>query len=196
KLQVESLQRSQDDSRVVIIKAQVPEIAAAGSYDVIAHVELNGVREVATRFGGIQVDAPVKFTAIEPQWGPMVGGTKVTLYGEGFEPGNTVAEGLSIVVGSSPALSVDVLSSNKITFITPRGSPGLVNIHGKDSYGNTTNLTGAKGFGYGIRHLASTRAARSNLLDVYVDKETGVAFTASGYFHTNFSAEDSFSEAS
>src|SRR5690606_8357394 len=118
-----------------IIKAQVPAIAAAGLYDLTAHIEFNGVREAATLYGALQIDAPIRFTSLEPQWGPMAGGTTVTIYGEGFEPGNTVINGPTIGVGSSPAYEVNVLSSNKMTIVTPRGTPGQKTVYGKDRYG-------------------------------------------------------------
>ena len=49
-------------------------------------------------------------------------------------------------------------------------------------------LTGESGFGYGIKKLANTQAARSHPLDITIDQQTGVALTAAGYFHTGFDA--------
>src|SRR5690606_19952406 len=81
-LTVTSVERSQDDSRIGIVKAQVPAIAAAGLYDLLAHVEFNGVSEAVTLYGALQVDAPIVFSSIEPRWGPMSGGTVITVHGE------------------------------------------------------------------------------------------------------------------
>src|SRR5690606_4630383 len=68
-LAIGSLKRSEQDSSIAIIEAQVPALQAAGLYDLTARVEFDGVWEEASLYGALQVDAPVRFTRIEPQWG-------------------------------------------------------------------------------------------------------------------------------
>src|SRR5690606_29324610 len=193
-LAIGSLKRSEQDSSIAIIEAQVPALQAAGLYDLTAQVEFDGVWEEASLYGALQVDAPVRFTRIEPQWGPLSGGTKVTIHGEGFEPGNTVMDGLTVLFGSSPANNIEVLSSTRLTLVTPRGTPGLKRVQGKDRYGRMTELAEADGFGYGLRQLAVTQAAQARPVDVIVDQETGVALTATGYFHETFNLEKLMSQ--
>src|SRR5690606_1770578 len=194
-LTVTSVERSQDDSRIAIVKAQVPAIAAAGLYDLLAHVEFDGVSEAVTLYGALQVDAPIVFSSIEPRWGPMSCCTVITVHGEGFEPGNTVINGPTISVGSSTVYEIEVLSSNKLTFVSPRGTPGQKSVQAKDRYGRTTELSGLKGFGYGIQQLATVQASRANPVDVIVDQQTGVALTAAGYFHQGFSKKQLLEES-
>src|SRR5690606_9836688 len=77
----------------------------------------------------------------------------------------------------------------RLTLVTPRGTPGLKRVQGKDRYGRMTELAEPDGFGYGLRQLAVTQAAQAKPVDVIVDQETGVALTATGYFHETFSLE-------
>ncbi|MCI2285226.1 hypothetical protein L3081_19920 [Colwellia sp. MSW7] len=109
--------------------------------------------------------------------------------GKGFEPGNTVMDGLTVNVGSQPAREVRVISTTEIEIVTPRGVSGYNNLYGQDRYGNQTSLEGDKGFGYGIAQLSVTRAALVNPVDVYVEQESGVAALATGYF-SDFSYGD------
>ena len=62
-------------------------------------------------------------TAVNPTFGRSSGGTTVTIYGSGFQPG------ASVTFGGSPADDVDVVDPNTITvMMTPPHEPGLVTI--------------------------------------------------------------------
>src|SRR5690606_35229341 len=82
-----------------------------------------------------------------------------------------------------------------LTFVSPRGTPGQKSVQAKDRYGRTTELSGLKGFGYGIQQLATVQASRANPVDVIVDQQTGVALTAAGYFHQGFSKKQLLEES-
>ena len=55
---MDSVERSEQDSQVGIVKAQVPAISAEGLYDITAHIDFNGVAEDAVLRGGLQIDTP------------------------------------------------------------------------------------------------------------------------------------------
>ena len=114
-LQVNGIEQSTEDERVGIVLATTPPILANGQYDITALVEKDGLWQSAVLYGGLQVDAPLMFASLSPQWGPLAGGTRIMITGEGFEPGNTVMDGLTIDVGSLPARDIRV----------PVGLPGL-----------------------------------------------------------------------
>lgn len=61
-------------------------------------------------------------TAVEPNHGPTVGGTAITITGSGFGANATVA------VGGVAATSVVVVSAIKITCVTPAEPPGTVGV--------------------------------------------------------------------
>ena len=67
------------------------------------------------------VDTPPRaVTAVRPAKGAGAGGTKVTIRGTGF------ADGATVTFGGSPARKVKVVSSTKITAVTPPGQLGEV----------------------------------------------------------------------
>jgi hypothetical protein len=75
------------------------------------------------RSGFTYVDqAPRVVDAIRPGQGPVAGGTKVTITGSGFVPGATVS------IGGRPARQVDVVSSTRITAVSPRGGIGPADV--------------------------------------------------------------------
>ena len=65
---------------------------------------------------------PVTVTEISPSYGPLTGGTTVTITGTGFVSGATVT------IGSTKATNVTVVSATSITAITPAGTTGVQNI--------------------------------------------------------------------
>ncbi|MCI0342714.1 MAG: IPT/TIG domain-containing protein [Planctomycetales bacterium] len=61
-------------------------------------------------------------TGLNPTFGPVAGGTLVTMTGTGFQTGATVT------VGGSAATSVTVLTAGTITFVTPAGASGPASV--------------------------------------------------------------------
>jgi len=160
-------------------------MAQPGQYDVSIRVNNSSIWESATLYGGLLVDAPVDFDSLSPLWGPLDGGTTVTILGQGFEPGNTVLNPLKISIGSLPVRSVQVYSTKHIEIVTGGGPSGRRNVRGEDRYGNLTSLTGNDGFGYGLKLIASNTSASVHSSDVLVDQATGVALTNGGYLFEN-----------
>ncbi|RFA32307.1 hypothetical protein CAL65_20005 [Alkalilimnicola ehrlichii] len=180
------IESNDERERAAIIRAEVPAIASAGIYDVAVAVERFGAWEEAFLRGALAVDAPLQFDAISPQWGSGAGGDTVIITGQGFEPGNTVMDGLKIKIGSVPVRSIRVLSSEQIEVVTGGGTPGLHNVYGEDRYGTRTVLSGEQGFGYGLRRLASHPARDLYPTDIVIDQATGVAITNSGLFTRHY----------
>lgn len=70
----------------------------------------------------VQSQPPPAVTALSPKSGPKVGGTPVTITGTGFSSPATVK------FGATAASEVKVLSSTKITAVSPPGAAGSVNV--------------------------------------------------------------------
>ncbi len=61
-------------------------------------------------------------TGLNPTFGPVAGGTLVTMTGTGFQTGATVS------VGGSAATSVTVVTAGTLTFVTPAGASGPASV--------------------------------------------------------------------
>ena len=74
--------------------------------------------------------SPVNVLHVSPNSGPHTGGTKITITGTGFAPGAVVklGQGHGAGPGSLTATKVTVVSSGKITAVTPKGKPGTWNV--------------------------------------------------------------------
>ncbi|HEX6549508.1 MAG TPA: IPT/TIG domain-containing protein, partial [Gammaproteobacteria bacterium] len=180
---VSAVTPSTQEAGALIVTVEVPGLQSAGLFDITLQAETDGVWQSAVLHGALAVDAPVKFDHLSPQWGPITGGTTITITGSGFQPGNTVEDGLQIRIGSLPVAGIKVLSSTTLQAVTLSGTPGLHDVVGQDQYGNTTTLTGNDGFGYGLKLLVSHRASDAFPTDLYIDPQTGVAITNGGYVY-------------
>ena len=92
-------------------------------------------------------------TAVTPNTGPTSGGTAITVTGTGFVSGATV------LIGGTPATSVSVASSTRITARTPRKPAGGYSVQVRNPNGQTANTP--RGFLYSGSTSAETTAARS-----------------------------------
>ena len=118
----------------------VTPAGAAGARDV--RVTLSG-GQAATRTGGFTYTAPTgrrRCRRVSPVSGPAAGGTAVTLTGTNF------AAGATVTVGGAAATSVVVVSSTRITAVTPAGTAGARDVRVTLSGGQAATLTG--GFTY------------------------------------------------
>jgi hypothetical protein len=75
-----------------------------------------------TLAGGYVYDPFVAVDGISPIYGPVAGGTEVTVTGQGF------AAGAQLRIGALAAASVKVVDETTLTAVTPPGSPGLANV--------------------------------------------------------------------
>ena len=99
---------------------EVPE-APTGFVGAVDVTLSNGLG-VATAVGAYEYLPFVKVYEIQPNFGPLAGGTDVKVSGVGFGPG------LQLRVGALPASNVQVLDDHTATGTTPPGSPGLANV--------------------------------------------------------------------
>jgi hypothetical protein len=76
-------------------------------------------------------------TAVTPMVGPISGGTRVTILGNGF------SEGLVVLFGNDAATDVNRLNSSVLTCVTPPHAPGLVDVTVGAGAGNPLVLAGA-----------------------------------------------------
>ncbi|MCU0661938.1 MAG: IPT/TIG domain-containing protein, partial [Myxococcota bacterium] len=176
---VYDLQATGSSGHGAIVTAVVPALSEPGQYDVSVAVWRDGVWEMATLRGALAVDEPLHFEHLSPSFGPVTGGTAITLRGRGFEPGNTVMDGIKVRIGSVPAASVKVLSTTEMVVISPPGLVGRNDVFGQDRYGYKSSLRGDAGFGYGLRRI-TTRSMPFSAADLHIDQETGVAVTNGG----------------
>ena len=179
-LSIEGVTRDNDASPAVL-KVSVPALPAAGQYNLTLQVQRDRVWQQTVLEGALLVDAPIRFDALVPLWGPVVGDTVVTITGDGFEPGNTVMDGLKVRFGGLPVGRIEVLASNRMRVTSSRGAPGKVDVLGEDRYGNQASLTGDRGFGYGLRKQSELHPSLLYPNDVWIDQQTGVAITNGGH---------------
>ncbi|MGM0577237.1 MAG: IPT/TIG domain-containing protein [Myxococcota bacterium] len=105
------------DSAAHTALVQVPA-AEPGTVD----VTLTNANGADTLAGGYTYEPYVRVWEVLPNYGPVEGGTPVTVSGEGFEPG------LQLRIGALPAADLQVVDEGTVTATTPPGSPGLANV--------------------------------------------------------------------
>ncbi len=117
----------------------VTPAGAVGPRDV--RVTLSGGQSV-TLTGGFSYTAPTTptLTTISPVSGPTAGGTALALTGTNF------AAGATVTIGGAPATGVVVVSSTRITAVTPAGTAGARDV--RVTLGNGQAVTRAGGFTY------------------------------------------------
>ncbi|MBU2039891.1 MAG: IPT/TIG domain-containing protein, partial [Gammaproteobacteria bacterium] len=187
---LDRLESNDEQERVGILYGRVPALNIPGYYDVTVEINRYGLWEQTRLLGAIAIDAPLTLDSIVPQWGPLPGGTRIEVSGSGFEPGNTVMDGLSMLVGSAPVTNIDVISSRRLIAYTPRGVTGRQPVRMSNRYQELAQLDEAHGFGYGLRQLGKAGAALVHPSQVVVDQDTGVAITTAGSFFHVFGPYD------
>ncbi|KPA12609.1 Cell surface receptor IPT/TIG domain protein, partial [Candidatus Magnetomorum sp. HK-1] len=180
------------NSSISLLQIHVPKLSVPGFFDISLYARRLGIWERAVLYGGVMVDQALRFDSISPSWGPVTGGTCVTIYGQGFDPGNTVMNGLKIAIGNVPVSNIHVLSTQCLTIITPGGSVGKNRIWGKNRYGHETIIKAENGFGFGLKHRI-TQGTDFFPSRIYVDSKSGIAMTNGGYFSDNHELQQ-FSE--
>ncbi|WP_040307733.1 IPT/TIG domain-containing protein, partial [Agarivorans albus] len=181
-LTITDVQRSDANSLVSIIHATSDGFEQAGIYDLFVSLEKDGITRKANQAGALVVDQVLSLDYMTPAWGPLSGGTRVTLKGSGFEPGTSVSESIVVSIGGATARDVEVLSSDTLMLTTPRGVSGKSELIVKDRYGNQAVLNAEQGFGYGLALLGETFSDKVKPVDLLIDHATGMAITASGYY--------------
>ena len=90
--------------------------------------------------GGFTYESAPTVISISPSFGPLAGGTKVTITGTGFLGGATVT------IGGTAATGITVVSASSITATTPAGAVGARNVVVTNPDNQFGTLTG--GFAY------------------------------------------------
>lgn len=125
-------------SHLVVVSATQLRVTApthsAGSVDVRV-TTASGVSAVTAADRYVYRATP-KVTSVSPHHGSHKGGKKVTVHGSGF------AGPLTVKFGSTPATSVKVVSSTKLTVRSPKHAKGTVHLTVKTAGG--TSATGSK----------------------------------------------------
>ncbi|WP_213816880.1 IPT/TIG domain-containing protein [Glaciihabitans sp. dw_435] len=91
--------------------------------------------------------APSTATSLTPTSGTEVGGTPVTITGDGF------IGATGVTFGGTPGTAFSVINDNTISVTTPTHAPGLVNVVVQDAAGNSSPL------GYTFLAIASTASS-------------------------------------
>jgi len=179
-LTVNDIQSTSSTSDTVLITVSPNSELAAGLHDLKVTATRDGVTRAGVLRGALVVDAPLSITSVTPAWGPVTGGTTITLTGTGFEPGNTVIDGTAVTIGDVPVSSIRVLSTREIEVVSRAGSSGRFPITMQSRNGERSSPSAADGFGYGLRQIASREAQGIHPAGVWVDEQSGVAYVASG----------------
>jgi hypothetical protein len=69
--------------------------------------------------------AKIRVDRVDPAQGISAGGDRVTIFGNGFQPGKTQAR---IMFGKHVCDQVVISSTNRISVVTPSGDPGPVDV--------------------------------------------------------------------
>lgn len=106
-------------SDVFNIYTQVPAGATTGSVTVTTNglISNNFPFTVTTPTG-----SPPAITSVKPNFGPVSGGARITITGEGFISGTTIQ------VGKRSATNISIISDKTLSFTTPSGSEGWTSI--------------------------------------------------------------------
>ena len=122
------------------ITAQTPA-HAQGSVSVVVTNPNGQSATLASGFTYTAAATPPTLTAVSPTIGPTAGGTPVTLTGQNFASGATVA------FGGVAATSVVVVSATQITAQTPAHAQGSVSVVVTNPNGQSATLANAFTFG-------------------------------------------------
>ncbi len=128
----------------------------AGTAGAASVVVTNPDLQSATLTGGYTYVAPLSLTSVSPSVVSTLGGTPITLTGTGFLAGATV------LVGSSLATSVVVVSQTTITAFAPAGTAGAASVTVTNPGGGASTLAGAVTYN-APPALSSTLAAGTRL---------------------------------
>ena len=89
------------------------------------------VAESSCSATGPDIESPPTVTGITPKYGPIAGGTQVTVTGNDFLPGSTVS------FGGTPATNVVIDSPSQLTATSPAHAAGPVNVVVTNAFGSS-----------------------------------------------------------
>jgi len=100
------------------IRITVPAASAAGSVDVTVASDTSS----AVLSNAYTYLAGPKIISLSPSYGPQEGGTEVTVNGENF------TDTMAVALGGAPIADFTLNSASSVTFTTPPGAPGYVDL--------------------------------------------------------------------
>ncbi len=107
--------RAVDPSQFLVV---VDTPSGSGTVDVV----LNSNGRTSTLPNGFRYVDSVTVDSVEPDRGPLAGGTPITVRGSGFKAG------LDLRLGALAASSVRIIDDTRIEAVTPPGAAGLVDV--------------------------------------------------------------------
>ena len=144
-------------------------VGVAGLVDVtVTTIGGTSAKSLADQFGY----APV-VSALSPAQGPVIGGTPMTIIGQGFIPGAT-----TVLFGSTPPASLTVLSDRQIAVTSPPGAAGLVDVTVTTAAG-----TSAKSSADQFSYVAAPTVAGISPAVGPITGGTSVTITGSGFLN-------------
>jgi hypothetical protein len=126
-------------SVVVVNATRITATTPAGAGTVSVQVTNTDTQSGSLASAFIYVPPPAVGSVV-PNFGPLAGGTPITITGTGFRAGATVT------VGGNPATSVNFVSATTLTAVTPAGSAGAANVQVTNTDAQSGSLAG--GFTY------------------------------------------------
>ncbi|MCI0341850.1 MAG: IPT/TIG domain-containing protein [Planctomycetales bacterium] len=164
-------------SVVVISATQLTPVTVAGTAGARTVTVTNpdgqsGALGSGFTYGTPPVGPPV-LTNVSPAFGPLAGGTTVTLTGAAFVSGATVT------IGGSAATSVVFASATQLTAVSPAGTAGAQTV----VVTNPDTQSGALGAGFTYGTAPAGAPVVTNVSPAYGPPAGGTAITLSG---TNF----------
>ncbi len=115
------------------IQATTPMHAAG-----VVNVRVSNSFGTDTLVGAFEYFDPVQVIDVDPAFGPVAGGTSVTITGSSF----TTDPDTSVMVGGAAATSIHVVDSSTILAATPAGVAGLAAVVVSNSHGSATLASG------------------------------------------------------
>ena len=136
------------------------------------------------------VSGAITVSSISPNFGPIAGGTPVTITGTGF-----VSSGLTVTIGGIAAKNITLVSTTSITATTPAfATTGAQNVVVTTTGGSATLSNGFTytlnwwgGDSYGAYHYRSLLTITNNTASVLAPYETEIIVTNNGHMNSNFS---------
>jgi hypothetical protein len=127
-------------SPTIISSAQISCVTPANALGSVDVIVTNADGQFGTLSSGYAYQAAPTLTAISPQFGPLAGGTTLTLTGTGFKTGATIS------IGGSPCGSVSIASLTSATCVTTAHAQGTVTATFTNRDGQAASLS--SGFSY------------------------------------------------
>ncbi|RJP57474.1 MAG: hypothetical protein C4541_10100, partial [Candidatus Auribacter fodinae] len=126
------------------------------------------------KFGVFAYVEALRVFSCTPDYGPTMGGTKVTIAGKGFSPSSDV----KVYFGLAEATSVRVISFQKIVATTPDGLIGYVDVKVVNPDGTFDVLP--EGFRY-IKNLGASFNLSAKPVDLKIEQIWAFVLTQAGY---------------